>query len=111
MKPLAILSLAPLTACATSPANIAPAYVSPLSYESFSCDQLAIESQRLTGRIAEASGQQQQKVDADQAAMAVGLLVFFPAMFLVGNGPQAQELGRLKGEADALNQAAQRKCS
>jgi len=102
------LTLATLTAgCATAPGNIAPNYVSPLSYERYTCDQLAMESQRLNARVTKVSDQQEGKVASDTAAMAAGFLLFPPLILLIGDGPQAQELGRLKGEADALSQAQQ----
>ena len=111
MKPIAALSLATLAAgCATMPRDIAPAYVSPLSYERYTCDQLAAEGQRLNARVTKVTGEQQGKVVSDTAAMTAGFLLFPPLILLIGDGPQAQELGRLKGEADALNQA-QLSCS
>ena len=33
-------------------------------------------------------------------------MLFWPAVFFVGRGDKAAELGRLKGEADALRSAA-----
>lgn len=106
MKPIAALSLATLAAgCATMPSNIAPSYVSPLSYERYSCDQLAMESQRLNARVNLVTGQQQGKVASDAAAMTAGFLLFPPLILLIGDGPQAQELGQLKGQADALSEA------
>jgi len=111
MKPIAALSLATLAAgCATAPRDIAPNYVSPLSYERYSCDQLAMESQRLNARVTKVTDQQNGKVASDTAAMAAGFLLFPPLILLIGDGPQAQELGRLKGEADAL-QVAQQNCT
>ena len=108
MKPIAILSLATLAAgCATAPRDIAANYVSPLSYERYSCDQLAMESQRLNARVTKVTDEQQGKVASDAAAMTAGFLLFPPLILLIGDGPQAQELGRLKGESDALNQAQQ----
>jgi hypothetical protein len=45
--------------------------------------------------------------------MAVGMILFWPALFFLegGDGPQAAEYGRLKGERDALERVAiQKKC-
>ena len=105
--PIALTLAALTTACATAPGNIAPSYVSPLGYQGYSCDQLAMESQRLNARVNLLTGQQQGKVASDAAAMTAGFLLFPPLILLIGDGPQAQELGRLKGEADALTQAQQ----
>jgi S1-C subfamily serine protease len=39
--------------------------------------------------------------------MGVGLILFWPALFMLkGDGPEQQELAMLKGEYDAVNQAA-----
>ena len=38
------------------------------------------------------------------------IIAFPPLILLIGDGPQALELGRLKGESDAL-QVAQQNCS
>ena len=36
--------------CASSPDNIQASYVSPITYETYSCDQLAVEGQRVSTR-------------------------------------------------------------
>lgn len=101
-----------VSACATAPSNVSAQYVSPLQYQGYSCEQLAVESQRLGGRVAEVTGQQQAKANSDTAAMAVGMVLFWPALFFMANGSdKSQELGRLKGESDAIHQAAiQKNC-
>lgn len=46
--------------------------------------------------------------------MAAGIILFWPALFFLegGDGPQAAEYSRLKGEREALQQAlVQKKCS
>ena len=42
----------------------------------------------------------------DAVALGVGLVIFWPALFFMIGGDKSQELGRLKGEYDALEQAA-----
>jgi hypothetical protein len=49
---------------------------------------------------------QQRKHTDDEIAMGVGLVLFWPALFFLGGGDKKDELGRLKGEYDALDQAA-----
>jgi len=47
-----------------------------------------------------------KKASGDKVKMGVGLVLFWPALFfLKGDGPETQELARLKGEHDALEQA------
>lgn len=98
--------------CATSPANVAAQYVSPMQYQSYSCQQLAAESQRIGSRVAEVTGQQQQKANNDAVATGVAVVLFWPALFFLGGGgDKAGELSRLKGESDAIQQAAiQKNC-
>jgi hypothetical protein len=51
---------------------------------------------------------------ADTAQMAIGLVLFWPALFFLegGDGPEAAEYARLKGEYEALRKiAVQRKIS
>jgi hypothetical protein len=99
-----------LSGCATQPKDIAPTYVSPLLYENLTCDQLIAEGQRVSGRAGELTGTQQKKADGDAVAMGVGLILFWPALFFIkGDKETAGEIGRLRGEMDAIQQASIRK--
>jgi hypothetical protein len=101
-----------LAGCASSADNIAPSYVSPLAYENYDCDQLAQEAQRLSARAAIASGQQDKSRSGDAVATTVGVVLFWPALFLLdGDGPKAAEVARLKGEMEAVEAASiQKRC-
>jgi hypothetical protein len=101
-----------ITGCATASHDIAAAYVSPIQYQSYDCDQIAAESQRLTGRAQQLGARLDQAAQNDKAIMAASLLLFWPAAFALGGTKQQEaEYARLKGEADALQQAAvARKC-
>ena len=60
MRNLGIVVLgAALGGCASSAADIAPAYVSPVAYQSYTCQQLALEAQSISTRAATLSGAQQ----------------------------------------------------
>ena len=111
MKSLAvILAAAILAGCATRASDVAPAYVSPLTYDRFSCDQLRDEATRVSSRAIAATGAQNQRAKNDAVATGVTLILFWPAVFLVrGDGAQAAELARLKGEMDAIEQVSTRK--
>lgn len=112
-KIIASIALASFVgACATAPSGITAQYVSPLQYQNYSCEQLGMESQRIGVRVAEATGQQQQKANNDAIATGVGIVLFWPALFFLGGGgDKADELARLKGESDAIQQAAiQKNC-
>lgn len=102
-----------LTGCATSPDKIATQSVSTLPYEQYNCKQLGAEVDRVTRRLSELRGSLEKTASNDTAQMAVGMILFWPALFFLegGDGPEAAEFGRLKGERDALERVAiQKEC-
>jgi len=83
-----------LAGCASSSAEISATYVSPVMYQSYTCQQLAMEAQAVTTRAGAVSGAQDQKRSNDALATAAAVVVFWPAAFFVGgNGQTAAELG------------------
>jgi hypothetical protein len=104
--PLLVAGLA-LAGCASKSNEIAPSYVSPVMYQNYSCQQIAMEAQNVSAHAAEVAGAQDQKRTNDQIATGVAVVVFWPAAFLVGgDGQAAAELARLKGTMQALEQAS-----
>ena len=96
-----------LAGCASSASDIKPAYVSPLQYQQYSCQQIAAEAERVSQRAAEATGVQNSKASNDAVATGVALVLFWPAAFMIkGDGQSAAELARLKGEFDALERTS-----
>lgn len=97
-----------LFGCASDPKDIEAQYVSPVAYEDFDCEQVSAELQRVSRRTSELYGHLDKTRSNDEAQMAVGMIVFWPALFFLegGDGPQATEYARLKGEIDALETAA-----
>lgn len=109
---LGVLMVASLGGCASSPGSISASYVSPLQYQSYDCDQIAQEMRRITRKVQEVTGIQSSKASGDAVAVTASLL-FWPALFFLAAGEdKSAELARLKGEAEALEQAAvQKKCT
>ena len=101
-----------LAACASSPENISASYVSPNQYASYSCAQLRDEAARVSTRAMQVSGAQSNKATTDAVATGVGVILFWPALFLIkGDGTTAAEVARLKGEMEAIEQVSiQKKC-
>ena len=101
-----------LSACASSPDKISASYVSPIQYSNYDCDQIRAELVRVSSKVREVAGAQKKQSTNDAIAMGVGLVLFWPALFfLSGGNDRKEELSRLKGEYDALEQAAiQRNC-
>jgi hypothetical protein len=100
------------TGCAKSTKEISAQYVSPLQYANYNCQQLEMEAQAVSRRVAEIGGQVNKTASDDNAQMGVGLVLFWPALFFLdGDTPQAAEYARLRGEFDAIEKASiQKEC-
>jgi hypothetical protein len=92
---------AALGACAKSPESIAPSYVSEVSYQAWSCSQLAEETLRLSSAYASAAQQQEKARTNDVVGV---ILIGLPVSSLSGDNI-APEIGRLKGEQEAVRKA------
>ena len=100
-----------LFGCATHPDKINATYVSPLQYQGYSCKQIQQELIRVNGKISEITGQQDKKANKDAIAFGIGMILFWPALFFMIGGDKKEELAKLKGEYEALeNIAIQKKC-
>lgn len=96
--------------CAKKSEDVAAAYVSPLAYQQYSCQQLAGEAERVSQRAAELSGVQDKKRTRDTVTTTAAVIVFWPAAFLVnGDDAQTAELARLKGEFQTIQQVSVQK--
>lgn len=106
-----MISQLSLVACASKSENISGAYVSPLQYQSYNCNQIRSEMSRVSRRVNEVAGVQDRQASKDSVALGVGLVLFWPALFFMIGKDQKEELSRLKGEYEALEQAAiQKNC-
>ncbi|HLH10366.1 MAG TPA: hypothetical protein VKV77_00640 [Methylovirgula sp.] len=108
----AVIIALSIASCAKDASQVSATYVSPITYENYTCPQLAEEAQRVQVRAAQAAGVQDQKATNDKVAMGVGLVIFWPALFFTkGNDENTAELARLKGEMDAVEEASiQKRC-
>ena len=93
-------------------AEVKPSYVSPLQYQNLSCQQLGAEAERISRRASEAAGVQDTTRTNDAWGDRRGHRSVLPAAFFVkGDGQNAAELARLKGEFEAIEQASiQKSC-
>jgi hypothetical protein len=102
-----------LAACSTNPNQIDAAYVSPLKYRDYDCSQIGMEMDYVGQRTTKLYQRLKADNTADKWQTGVGLLLFWPTLFLIegGDGPQAAEYAQLKGEFEALrNNSVQRRC-
>ena len=114
MRKLGIVAFAAaLGGCASSAADITPTYVSPVTYQSFTCPQLGQEAQAISARAAALSGAQDSQRTKDAVATTAAVIIFWPAAFLVGGDKQtAAELAQMKGQLIAVEQASiQKNCN
>jgi len=102
-----------LAGCATSSKDVATAYVHPLKFKFHDCDQLAMEAHRVAGRARELAPRLDQAANNDAIMTGVGMVLFWPAMLFLGrNESQEAEYAYLKGQAEAIQEAAiARKCA
>ena len=94
-----------MAGCAKNPESIAPAYVSPMIYQNWSCAQLAAEHERLNAALATASDQQRKARTNDIVGVA---LIGLPVSSLSGDNI-ASQIARLKGEKEAVRKVMIRK--
>ena len=96
-----------LSGYATASKDVASAYVSPMQYQAYDCEQLSSESQRINSRVAQLGGRLDTAASNDKALVGVGVILFWPALFALGGTKQQEaDYGRLKGEYDAVQQSA-----
>lgn len=102
MKRLAMAALCcfVLASCAKDPKSIAPAYVSHVPYQEWSCTQLAQEVVRVEAALTEASAQQKKARGNDIAGV---ILIGLPVSSLSGDNI-APQIASLKGQKQAIEQ-------
>jgi hypothetical protein len=83
-----------------------------MMYQSYNCQQLAAEAQRVSAAAAAASGTQDSQATKDAVATTAAVIIFWPAAFFVqGDKQNAAQLAQLKGEMDAIQQTSiQKQC-
>lgn len=105
---LVCVAAAVAAGCAKSPEGIAPAYISPLTYQNLECDQLAEENGRVAAALAQVSQQQRDARTND----TVGVIFLGLPVSTLSGGNVADQVARLKGEQQTLSQVAtQKRCS
>lgn len=101
-----------LAGCAKSADQVSAAYVSPMQFQGYTCQQLAQEAERISARAVALTGAQNRQAASDAMVTAVAVVIFWPAAFMVGgDNAQTAELARLKGEMEAIEQVSiHKKC-
>jgi hypothetical protein len=109
---VAIVAALSVAGCASKSSDITAAYVSPVTYMNYTCQQLGLEAQSVSARAATLAGAQDDQRTHDQVATGVAIVIFWPAAFLVGGDKQTSaELAQMKGQMIAIEQASiQKNC-
>jgi len=109
---IAVVASFVLASCAPHADKISAQYVSPLQYQGYNCNQIRMEMQRISRRVNEVAGVQDSQATKDSVALGVGLILFWPSLFFMIGKDKEAELGRLKGEYEAIEVAAiQKECN
>lgn len=96
-----------LTACAQKPESIQAAYVSPTSYQGWSCQQLQSEATRVDAALQRASAAQEKARSND----TVGVIFLGLPVSSLSGGNVATQIADLKGRKDVIEQTQiQRNC-
>lgn len=102
-----------LGGCATPSSDIAPLHASSMQYQGDDCAQLAREAERLQTRVVQIGGRLDTAAANDKALTGVGVVLFWPALMLLGGTKQQEaDYARLRGEYEAVQKSAiVRKCT
>ncbi|MEM6440684.1 MAG: hypothetical protein AAF763_13425 [Pseudomonadota bacterium] len=105
-RALAALTLAgALAACAQAPQAVSPTPEYRISYLGYECPALDIELRRVGGILQDVAGRQSVAAGRDVGSLAVGWAVP-PALLLTTGSDYGGEVARLKGQYEALREAA-----
>jgi len=98
-----------LSGCTSRSSSIPASYVSPTQYSSYSCEQLASQAQVISARTSELSKKQDTQRTVDGVAIGVGAVIFWPALLFLATPGHDKEIGQLKGQSIAIQEAAAQK--
>lgn len=98
-----------LSGCATRSTDVAPVPDNPAQFAAWGCERIDDEVELVQRRAAELAWAVDERGGNNVIALGVGITVFWPALLaLRPQGPEADDLARLKGRYDALRTASAR---
>jgi len=108
---LLIVMVAFVVGCASNPDKMKTAYVSESYYKDYTCDEINRELTKVSGKCDTLHRQLAKDHSNDQWQMWGGMLIFWPTLLFLegGDGPEADEYCRLKGEVETLTNLAREK--
>ena len=104
IKYLTPLFVVLFVSCASNPDKITTAYVSPLQFQNYDCDQIALEQANVERRVNQLYNTLAAEAKGDRWQMGVGMVLFWPTLFALegGDSPAAGEYSLMKGQYQAL---------
>lgn len=98
------------TGCATRSGDVKPVAANPADFALWSCARIDDELDSVRQRATDVAYAVDEHAGNNILALSLGVTLFWPAMLAMRPaGPEAAELGRLKGRDEALRAAAQQK--
>lgn len=105
-----LLCAALLSACATRAVDVKPLAADPADFLPWPCARLHDEIDVVQQRAVDLAWAVDQRAGQHIVALGMGLMVFWPALLAMQpDGAEAEELARLKGRFEALNQVVRTK--
>ncbi len=107
-KAFLAVTIAATFGCASQPESIDAQYVSRVPYQGYNCDQLRAEADHINSKAQSLYNKLNAEADGDAAQMAVGLVLFWPALFFLegGDGADAASYATMKGQMEAVQEVA-----
>lgn len=103
-----------LSGCVASSENSHLPYISPMQFQTYNCDELSAEIQRIQVRVGQLTGKSNDKIpySKDKWALGTDLSLSWAALFaLGGTKEQEAEYAQLKSVYDAVQRwAIAKKC-
>jgi len=110
---LLIVTVVFVFGCAGNPNKMQASYVSDAYYMDYTCEELTRELSKVTNKCDSLYRSLKRDNTNDKWQMGAGMILFWPTLLLLegGDGPEADEYCRLKGEKETLtNLARERGC-
>jgi hypothetical protein len=102
-----LLAAALLSGCASRSINVAPLPADPAQFATWPCDRIDDEIDAVQQRAADVAYAVDERAGNNILALGIGVTIFWPAILAMRpDGPEAEDLARLKGRFEALKIAA-----
>lgn len=96
-----------IVGCSKAAKDIPARYISTEIYSDYTCEQIRKDLRRVSGRVAELTGNLDGNRSKDNMTTTAGIILFWPALFFIGGTKEQEaEYAQLKGEFNALEKVS-----